>query len=212
VRGQTRQTVNRRRVSGWSLVVAELRPDETVPPPTSVTTSKGFVVGAPGPVRGQPSQPVEWGGESVPSRVHAVWTRQDDGLVVEMVVNTTTEAGPVAEWFLVRPPQGVTGDANDYRLPVLTMAKLAVTEWGYEATGLDIYDLGQEHLRDEEKQQQRLALVARCDSEAAEQGRDVWEYTQEQLVRQGFKKLSRSRIYSLRSEARAAGLLERNET
>ena len=181
----------------------ELGPGESGPQPS---ISGGRIrFSAPAPVKGYSAHSVEWEGHTYPERLHAIWIRQADGLVVEMEVRTDSIRGPVALWFLVRPPDGVLEYAH-YHPPIREMAKQAARSHGYEP----LTTWSQErHLINADRQHERLVFVASCDTEAKEKGLQVAEYTQAQLLAHGFGELSRSRIWSLRSEARKVGLMER---
>ena len=213
LRGNTKSAPEGRGVEGrWTLVVQELDPDQDSPEPSSAGDRLRF--SAPAPVKGQPRHPA-LGDRRVPARVHASWTRHDDGLVVEMAVDTTTDGrGPVAEWFLVRPVGGVSRSTRDYRLPIPTMAKLAVTEWGYPPEkGIDIDDRRLRHERNEQALLDKLAVVARSGDAAKARGVPMVPAVRGALAAAGYPSpakgsWSKAYIYKLRSQARALGLTE----
>ncbi len=179
--------------------------------PATVGTAKGLTLAAPAPtpVKGHPSSPIEWGERIVPSRVRATWTRNEDGLTVQMIVNTTPHHGPIAEWFLVRPSDGVTGNSNDYRMPIRTMAKLAATKWGYDPLPVDIDDLRQRHLNSKAKQDRRYKIVAEAGNKAKSQGLPMPEYVLAQLHAAGFTEIKEeSTVYKLRTEAKKLGYIQ----
>ncbi len=132
-----------------------------------------------------------------------------------MAVDTTTDGrGPVAEWFLVRPVGGVSRSTRDYRLPIPTMAKLAVTEWGYPPEkGIDIDDRRLRHERNEQALLDKLAVVARSGDAAKARGVPMVPAIRGALAAAGYPppakgSWSKAYIYKLRSQARALGLTE----
>ena len=215
MRSSTEGTPTTRGVKGWTLVTQEMDPGQDSPHPTYVTVKPGITVSGPAPVKQHPRHPVVLSDVTVPARVHAMWTRHTDGLVAEMVVNTANDGrGPLVEWFKIRPARDVRGSTDDYRLPIPTMTKLAVTEWGYSpGKGIDIDERRLRHERNKKKQLDKLAVVARSGDAAKAKRVPMVPAVKYALAHAGYPPPAKgfwsdAYIYKLRSQARALGLTQ----
>ena len=158
-------------------------------------------VGSPVAVYPDFLDPVEFGARVYPRHLLTTWTR-DDGLEVTIKVRTDEEKGPIVVGFRIDHEQGLE-TTNDYRPPVPSMAKQAVTGYGFAFS----VKPHRQNLTQQQFRQERLAVVAKAYRQAIEDELPVTKEVRRALSEANFAVGSRSRVSALIHEARKEGLL-----